>query len=163
MYFKVVNQRYPVSLVELSEFCKSDTNVPNFNPEDFKTLEFEPMEDGSMKVNYELKIESKLEPASGSLVMHPATDTMVELFQAIAYFKKVNHRDPETSSELYDLLNTDTNAPNLNPDEFDVLEFDHMEDGSLIINSELKGDPPLTTATGPILYGTSKIDAQPGK
>lgn len=97
--------------------------------------------------------ESLLDPYSSPSPTLPLPMTLM-------YFKVVNQRYPVSLVELSEFCQSDTNAPNLNPAEFDVLEFDPMEDGSLIINSELKGDPPLTTATGPIFYGTSKKDTQ---
>ena len=166
MYYKMINQRYPDSPEELSKFLQSVTNAPYFNPEDFKTLEFEHAEDGSMKVNYEFKSGSTLGSGSGTLVMHPSVDTMVELGQALTYFKEMNDRDPDTSSELYDFLSTDTNAPYLNPIDFKVLEFDHAEDGSLITNCELKGDPALSTmtgtSTGAVIIDPSEKETQQG-
>ena len=148
MYFKRIKQRYPNSPEELSQFLQSKEDAPHFSLKDFKKIEFGSTKNGLIKVDYELKPNGEIESSSGTLIMNPEANIMINLSRAIAYFKKVNQRDPNTSKELYDFLSRDENAPDFNPNDFDKLELSHSEKGSLIIDAKIKGNPSLYTMSG---------------
>jgi len=72
--YQVENNRFPSSPEELAEFTSSVTNVPHFDPEEFKVLTFENSKTNSMVIYYELDILSG--HSTGTLTINAPSTTV---------------------------------------------------------------------------------------